>query len=156
QNNTGLDKEAAKKRRAALAERLKIKTLPATTLVMRERPTTAPLSTILRQRGNYRRLGPSVTAAVPEQVHPWPKDQPLNRLGLARWLTDPAHPLTGRVAVNRAWQQFFGRGLVETSEDFGTEGARPTHPDLLDWLATEFTGIADSKSGTPLKAWSMK
>ncbi|MBX3745684.1 MAG: PSD1 domain-containing protein [Verrucomicrobiae bacterium] len=94
--------------------------------------------THIRIRGEYDNLGEKVPPGVPEALFPWSEDLPPNRLGLARWLTDPRHPLTARVVVNQYWQKYFGTGLVKTSEDFGFQGEWPSHPELLDWLATEF------------------
>jgi hypothetical protein len=109
-----------------------------TALVMRERVAYERPSAFVRRRGSFMDKGEQVYADVPAALHPMRDDQMPNRLGLARWLVDEENPLTARVAVNRAWEQFFGRGIVETSEDFGTQGSPPSHPELLDWLATEF------------------
>lgn len=92
----------------------------------------------IMNRGSFLDLGKEVSAGTPEAFQPFPKDTPLNRLGLAQWLVSTENPLTARVTVNRYWEQFFGAGLVATSEEFGTQGDLPTHPDLLDWLAVEF------------------
>lgn len=89
-------------------------------------------------RGAYDKKGEKVERGVPSILPPMPEGVPNNRLGLAQWLTAPNHPLTARVIVNRYWQQFFGTGIVKTAEDFGAQGVWPTHPELLDWLATEF------------------
>jgi len=105
-------------------------------MVMDERPK--PRETKLLIRGAWDQYGEKVSAGTPASLPPLPADAPSNRLALARWLVDPAHPLTARVTVNRYWQQFFGAGLVKTVEDFGSQGQRPSHPELLDWLATEF------------------
>ncbi len=94
--------------------------------------------THILQRGQYNQPTAEVQADVPQIFPALPTDAPRNRLGLARWLVDPRHPLTARVAVNRYWQRIFGVGLVKTSEDFGVQGALPSHPALLDWLAQEF------------------
>lgn len=110
------------------------KAIPVT-MVMQEQTPRRP-AFILR-RGQYDQRGDEVAANVPAVLTGLPQDAPLNRLGLARWLTSPAHPLTARVAVNRWWEMLFGAGLVETTEDFGVQGALPSHPELLDWLATE-------------------
>jgi hypothetical protein len=97
-----------------------------------------PRETHVLGRGDYRNKGEKVTPGVPAVLPALPEDAPLNRLTLARWLVDPAHPLTARVAVNRYWQMYFGTGIVKTAEDFGSQGDLPSHPGLLDWLATEF------------------
>jgi len=108
-----------------------------TVMVMEEAPTPRPMHVLIR--GLYDRPGERVTPGVPEALL-WPNAETYepNRLGFATWLVDPANPLTARVVVNRFWQQYFGTGIVETAEDFGSQGSLPSHPELLDWLATEF------------------
>jgi len=137
-----------------------------TTMVMEE--MSVPRDTFVLVRGQYDKPGDRVRADLPKALHPAGRARrgeplhalgarpdrlagdglalpdagaegaPMNRLALARWLVDPSNPLTARVAVNQYWQMFFGAGLVKTAEDFGTRGALPSHPELLDWLATEF------------------
>jgi hypothetical protein len=107
-----------------------------TTMVMREMP--APRDTFVLIRGEYDKHGEKVSPGVPRSLPPLPPGLPNNRLGLARWLVAPGNPLTARVAVNRYLQMLFGTGLVKTTEDLGSQGEWPTHPELLDWLATEF------------------
>jgi hypothetical protein len=107
--------------------------------IMTMKETPAPRQAYILKRGEYdapkdRPVGRDTPAALP----PFPKGAPRNRLGLARWLTEPRHPLLGRVMVNRAWQLFFGRGIVVSAENFGVQGALPSHPELLDWLARDF------------------
>lgn len=116
-----------------------------TTLVMEE--MAAPRPTFILMRGAYDRPGEQVTANTPAILPPMAADLPRNRLGLARWLVDPRNPLPARVTVNRLWQTVFGTGLVKTSEDFGAQGEAPSHPELLDWLASEFV-----RSGWDVKA----
>lgn len=106
--------------------------------VMQERASYEWPSTFLRVRGAYLNKGEKVYAAVPAVLPQLSDGLMPNRLGLARWLVSENNPLTARVTVNRYWEQLFGRGIVETSEDFGSQGERPTHQELLDWLATEF------------------
>ncbi|MBL8220645.1 MAG: DUF1553 domain-containing protein [Bryobacterales bacterium] len=126
-------------------DRTKLEKEIVTTMVMDELPKMR--DTFVLARGDYRNRTEKVTAAVPANLPPLPAGAPANRLGLAKWLVDPSHPLTARVAVNRFWQLYFGSGIVDTSEDFGSQGAPPSHPELLDWLATEFI-----RSGWDVKA----
>ena len=116
-------------------ERIVDRAIP-TTMVAKE--TDKRRETMVLVRGEYDKPGEKVIPGVPSILPPFPKDAPTNRLGLARWLLDPSHPLTARVTVNRFWQQYFGVGFVKTTEDFGVQSEAPSHPDLLDWLATEF------------------
>ncbi len=134
-------REALAAARKALAE-LQI----PSTLVMKESPSFERPSYELRVRGSFAAKGDRVYARTPGALHTMREDLPVNRLGLARWLVDENNPLVARVVVNRLWEQIFGRGIVETSEDFGVQGAPPSHPELLDWLATELVA----------KGWSQK
>jgi hypothetical protein len=115
--------------------------------VMVELPTNQRRKTHLMIKGNFLNPGEVVETGVPAAFHLLPKDAPPNRLGVAKWLFDPDNPLTARVAVNRYWAALFGVGLVETEEDFGTQGEMPSHPELLDWLATEYRRLGwDTKA----------
>lgn len=129
-----------------------------TTMVLKER--AQPRESYVFIKGDFTRKGESVTPGTLQVLNPFPEMENPNRLDLARWIIDPQNPLAARVAVNRIWQQYFGRGLVETENDFGTQGVPPTHPDLLDWLANEFTQpTVDSSSRiTPhaSRPWSLK
>jgi len=113
------------------------KSIPKTP-VMRELATNKQRQTRIHQRGNFLSPGDVVESGVPELFGEFPEDAPRNRLGVARWLMQPQNPLTARVMVNRVWARLFGTGIVETEEDFGTQGTAPTHPQLLDWLAVDF------------------
>lgn len=106
------------------------------TMVMRER--SQPRETFILVRGAYDKFGDKVTHGTPSVLPAPSAETGANRLALARWLMSPEHPLTSRVVVNRIWQTFFGAGLVKTTEDFGAQGEKPSHPELLDWLAVEF------------------
>ena len=104
--------------------------------VMQERGD--PAMAFILSRGEYDKRLDQVTASTPEILPPFPDSLPRNRLGFAKWLLDPAHPLTARVTVNRFWQEVFGTGLVRSAGDFGISGELPSHPELLDWLALDF------------------
>jgi len=138
------------------------------TLVMKER--AEPRETHIHKRGDFLNLGVRVAPATPAVLHPIPATSAdaghsPGRLDLARWLVTPANPLVGRVVTNRFWLQFFGRGLVETEDDFGVQGAKPTNPELLDWLAADWPNARDAElprspsqvlSDVVPGAWSVK
>jgi hypothetical protein len=126
-------------------EKDELKSAIPTVMIMDE--MEKPRETFVHARGDYRAKTERVTPGVPSVLPPLPEDGYANRLTLARWLVDARHPLTARVAVNRYWQMYFGTGIVKTSEDFGSQGEPPSHPELLDWLATEFV-----RSGWDIRA----
>ena len=107
-------------------------------MVMRDRKTPRTTYVLNLARYDQPRDNDKLAHGIPAALPALPKGAPANRLAMARWLVEPGHPLTARVAVNRLWQTFFGTGLVKTSEDFGSQGDPPSHPELLDWLATEY------------------
>ncbi|MCX6982697.1 MAG: DUF1553 domain-containing protein [Verrucomicrobia bacterium] len=106
------------------------------TMVMEELPK--PKEARILKRGEYDKPGDVVPRALPAVMPPLPKDAPNNRLGFAKWLVSGEHPLTARVWVNREWERFFGTGLVKTSENLGSQAEWPSHPELLDWMASVF------------------
>ena len=123
--------EELKKQQQQLSKRI------TTTLVMRERDK--PRDTFVHVRGDFLQHGAPVQPGVPAVLPPIePRGERVDRLDFARWLVRPDHPLTSRVTVNRIWQRYFGQGLVTTENDFGLQGDKPTHPELLDWLAGQF------------------
>jgi len=126
-------------------EREKLEKSITTTMVMAE--MSKPRDTHVLRRGDYDNKDEKVAPGVPSFLPPMARDLPVNRLGLAKWILDPANPLSARVAVNQYWQQYFGIGIVKTAEDFGSQGEPPSHPELLDWLASEFV-----RSGWDIKA----
>jgi len=125
-------------------------------MVMKERAT--PRDAFVLNRGEYDQPGPRVERALPAVFPPLPAGASIDRLGFAKWLVSREHPLTARVWVNRAWEHFFGVGLVKTTENLGSQSEWPSHPELLDWLAAEFMEPTYSREGSQSKAvaWDMK
>jgi hypothetical protein len=133
-----------------------------TTLVMAERPPDNPRPTFLHNRGEFLQPRDRVEPRVLNVLHELPPNAPFNRLSFAHWLVDQRNPLVGRVTVNRQWAAFFGTGIVKTTDDFGYQGDSPTHPELLDWLASTFVAPdrgngemgkrGNGETGTPSRA----
>ena len=131
-----LYRELSREQAALLLDEQKLQEAVPTIMVMEE--MEEPRDTVFLDRGDYRNRGEKVEPGVPAALSPFPQNAPPNRLGLARWLVEPDHPLTARVTVNRFWQMYYGTGFVKSAENFGSQGDQPSHPELLDWLATEF------------------
>jgi hypothetical protein len=129
-------RDAWAKLTALSVEKQQIERASPTVMVMQEVPKRR--DTHLLIRGSYDKPGDLVTPGVPAVLNPLPPGAPNNRLGFAEWVVDPSNPLLSRVTVNRFWQMYFGTGIVKTVEDFGSQGEWPSHPELLDWLATQF------------------
>ena len=135
-NNAEQGSDALKKLKAELAQLKKKRPRSTTALVMMQR--SSPRMTHRFIQGNFTRPAEVVKPGVPSILHSFPRAETANRLDFARWVTSRNNPLMARVTVNRMWLHYFGKGIVETENDFGTQGSAPSHPALLDWLATEF------------------
>ncbi len=129
---------AEERRRLASVKKQLAAIKPATVPIMRELKQDKMRLTKIQRRGNWQDLGDQVEAGVPEAFHDLPGDRPADRLALARWLISRENTLTARVTVNRFWEKIFGIGIVRSTEEFGSQGELPTHPELLDWLAVDF------------------
>jgi hypothetical protein len=135
--DTGPNRENFARSNELWEKQLELRRSLPTAMVMQE--MSPPRPAFVLSRGRYDAPAEPVEPGAPEALlAPWPQGAPRNRLGLARWLTQPQHPLTARVVVNRFWAQLFGTGIVKTLEDFGSQSEWPSHPELLDWLAREF------------------
>jgi hypothetical protein len=148
---------AFKSRNSKVTRLEKAQPKPITTLVMKE--LEEPRASHLFINGDFTRPAEKVQPGTPAVLHRFEVKETegsANRLDLARWLVDPKNPVLARVIVNRVWQQYFGKGLVETENDFGTQGIPPTHPELLDWLACEFMEPTVSVGGGSANPWSLK
>ncbi len=139
------DLETARQQRAAV-QKMVADLKPETVPVMKEMTANRRV-TKLQHRGNFSDLGQEVTEGVPVAFGSIPDSSPRNRLAVARWLVDDSNPLTARVIANRYWEQLFGIGIVASSEDFGSQGDLPWHPELLDWLACELSGQPGATAG---------
>jgi hypothetical protein len=137
-HHRSLSADWSARKAAATAAQVDLDQVATTTPVMKEGPARP---THVAIRGEFQNRGAAVSPGVPAALHQIPPGTQLDRLGLATWIVDPENPLTARVAVNRLWQELFGIGIVETSEEFGIQGEAPSHPELLDWLACEYVRV---------------